>query len=90
MTKAQSAHDVRAFIKKRFPGIQFKVRLSRNPFGGDDKYAVKVIVPPGVSVIYSGGPKLPTKFSASDPEWAEIMQGVSDALKAEFSNAFSY
>jgi hypothetical protein len=47
MTKAQSAHDVRAFIKKRFPGIQFKVRLSRNPFGGDDKYAVKVIVPPG-------------------------------------------
>jgi hypothetical protein len=86
--KAESAYEVRAFVKERFPGIKFKVRLTRNPFGGDDKYSVDVEVPPGVSVITSGGSKSPTKFAASDPEWTEKLQGVYDALKGEFSNAF--
>ena len=87
--KAESAYEVRAFLQEHFPGVKVSVRLSHSPFGGEDKYAVKVAVPSDVSVISSGGSKEPTKFATSDPQWTATLQNIYDGLKAEFTNVFS-
>jgi hypothetical protein len=66
MTKFNSAAEVRAFLKGKFPD-PVKIKWFNNPFGGEGHFSVSLRdVPQGVSTVSSSGSGHGYSFGSSD------------------------
>ena len=82
-----NAAEVRAFLKQHGITDKVSVRWQHNPFGGEDKFVVRLVVPKGVGIIYSGGSQQESTYGSSDRgETAKTIHRVMEVLKG--TNSF--
>ena len=85
-TKFRSAAEIRAFLRSR--GIlKVQIRISHNPFGGDDRFTVKrTDLPEGVAVATSSNSQGTGFYSNDGGKTASMLAELGRILQD--TNAF--